>query len=141
MDGNELLVKSQQFDIETEENAITGMFALKAEVLARRRLRRDTELSCVLLATAAERFRRKSGTWPETLTALVPEFIEANISDPYSGAQIKILRNNDGIVIYSPGDDGKDNGGVLGGTSGGSNTDIGFRLWDANKRHGGSGSP
>jgi hypothetical protein len=42
---------------------------------------------------------------------------------------------SDGIVIYSVGDDGADDGGTLAdGSEPQDGTDIGFRLWDVPRR-------
>ena len=63
------------------------------------------------------------------------QFIAAIPDDPYTGDPIIYRRLADGVVIYSVGLDGKDDGGnvdVVNVSEPG--TDIGIRLWDPAKR-------
>jgi len=63
-------------------------------------------------------------------------YLRGTPTDPYDGQPLRWRRFDDGLVVYSIGPDGEDNGGKLDRqnppvTPG---TDIGFRLWDAAKR-------
>jgi hypothetical protein len=62
-------------------------------------------------ALAAERFRRAEGHLPETLEQLVPRFLPHLPPDPYTGAAQRMIHAEDGVLIYSVGLDGVDNGG------------------------------
>jgi hypothetical protein len=59
--------------------------------------------------------------------------------DPYDGQPLRCRRLKDGVVAYSVGPDGKDDGGNLRpeqaeeGAEGGG-LDVGFRLWDVAHR-------
>ena len=84
---------------------------------------------------AAERYRQARGRWPDSLADLVPGQLAALPLDPYDGQPLRWRRLPYGIVIYSVGRDGEDNGGKLDRanpyTQG---TDLGVELWDVPHR-------
>jgi hypothetical protein len=85
---------------------------------------------------AAERYRLARGTWPPALDALVPDLLAKVPADPFDGEPLRYRRLDDRIVVYSVGDDGRDDGGETESTSStGTSRDIGFRLWDPPGRH------
>ncbi len=95
----------------------------------------EAELRCTLVMVAVERFRRRKGRWPESLNELVPEFLARLPTDPCNGLPLCYRRLKDGVVIYSVGADGVDNGGNIsrrGATTAG--VDWGVRLWDVPAR-------
>jgi hypothetical protein len=90
---------------------------------------------CAIAALAAERFRLAHGHWPDTLAALVPEFIPGTSTDPFDGQSLRLSRLRDSIVIYSIGPDGIDNGGLVNRENfQPPGFDIGFQLWDVSQR-------
>jgi hypothetical protein len=97
--------------------------------------RSKAELRCAAAALAAERYRLAKGHWPDRLDALVPDYLAAVPNDPFDGRPLRLHRRADGIVIYSIGPDGTDDDGNLdrknARTSG---TDLGFQLWDLDRR-------
>jgi len=98
-------------------------------------LRNQARLRCSYVAFAVERFRRSHGRWPDSLAALVPEFLKELPADPYTGLPLRFRRLADGVVIYSVGPDEKDDGGKLDRTNPtASGTDLGFQLWDVAHR-------
>jgi hypothetical protein len=91
----------------------------------------QARLRCLIAALAAERYRRAHGRWPEDLERLTPEWLEAVPADPFDGRPLRSARLADGLVIYSVGYDGKDDGGRLAANwASGQDGDLGFRLWD-----------
>jgi hypothetical protein len=93
------------------------------------------QMRCLRVALAAERYRQAHGAWPGSLEHLVPEFLPEVLSDPFDGEPLRYREVEDGRVIYSVGQDGIDDGGVLfrsGPLSPG--TDFGCRLWDVAHR-------
>jgi hypothetical protein len=97
----------------------------------------------ITTALAIERYRIAHGRWPESLQQLVPQFIGNLPLDPFDGQALRYRRLPDGVVVYSIGWDGIDDGGDVNGyeTFGMSQAkDIGFRLWDPNKRRQPAGS-
>jgi hypothetical protein len=93
-------------------------------------------------ALAAERYRQATGRWPETLAALVPEYLARVPADPRDGQPLRLRRFDGGIVIYSVGADDSDDGGAIDWNASGVMTpksaqkplDWVIRLWDAARR-------
>jgi hypothetical protein len=82
--------------------------------IEQRYLATHTFLRQIQTACALERFRRKHGEYPQTMDALVPDFIEAVPRDVMDGQPLRYRRVADGrFILYSIGQNGKDDGGVL----------------------------
>jgi hypothetical protein len=97
--------------------------------------RHHAMLRCTLVALAAERYRLRHRAWPQTAAELVPEFLPELPLDPFDGQPLRYKRLPDGIVIYSVGADGIDDGGQISPTlMQQPMTDIGVRLRDVNYR-------
>jgi ABC-type transport system involved in multi-copper enzyme maturation permease subunit len=104
----------------------------------------EARITCIIVALAAERYRRQHGTWPASLSDLVPALLPALPIDPLDGQPLRYRRLRDGVVIYSVGPDGIDNGGNLpqlglvvmgaGGMGRPGGIDVGIRLWDPAQR-------
>jgi hypothetical protein len=93
------------------------------------------ELRCAAAALAAELYRLAKGHWPERLDDLVPDYLPAVPTDPFDGRPLRLRRTEDGLIVYSVGPDGEDNGGNLDRKNERApGTDLGFRLWDAGRR-------
>jgi hypothetical protein len=97
---------------------------------------RKTAMLCGLRALLAlERYRRDKGTWPAKLDDLTPKLLKTVPLDPYDGKPLRYRRVKDGVIVYSVGPDGKDDGGNIDRakpTDPG--TDLGFQLWDVKHR-------
>ncbi|MEE2830448.1 MAG: hypothetical protein VX498_14765 [Myxococcota bacterium] len=66
---------------------------------------------------ALEAFRAQKGSYPQSLSALVPEHLEALPDDPFDSSGAPLRYRSQGteqgsIVLYSVGPDGIDDGGV-----------------------------
>src|SRR6478752_8042824 len=60
---------------------------------------------------AAERFRRQMGRWPASLEEVVQAgLLRAVPTDPFTDRPLLFKRTADGLVIYSVGPDGQDDG-------------------------------
>ena len=102
----------------------------------------QTVMRCAMVLTALERYRRANERWPDRLEDLVPAFLPRGVPrDPYDGELLRYHRITDGVVVYSVGPDGQDDGGVKlthrrisspGPPPAG--VDVGFRLWDPAQR-------
>jgi tRNA A-37 threonylcarbamoyl transferase component Bud32 len=99
-------------------------------VSARSFLRSLTLLRCAAVGLAVERYRQGEGRWPERLEDLEPKYATGPFLDPYDGRPLRYLRRPDGVTVYSVGPDGQDDGGRVEADG----TDVGFRLWDVNRR-------
>jgi len=72
----------------------------------------ETERQLTLAAIALKRCQLRHGTLPPSLEALVPELLPATSYDPMSGKALCYRLKPDGsFVLYSVGEDGKDDGG------------------------------
>jgi len=78
-----------------------------------RAMRAETERSLVLCAIALKRYAlRHEGAAAPNLEALVPDFLPSVPTDYMDGLPMKYRFNGDGsFVLYSVGEDGKDDGG------------------------------
>jgi hypothetical protein len=83
--------------------AVWNAFHTTARGLAHRDL--------VLAAIAARQFEQKHGQLPDSLAALVPEFLPAVPTDPFDGKALRFQITDEGLVLYSIGRDRKDDGG------------------------------
>jgi hypothetical protein len=81
----------------------------------------DATRDLVRLAVAATAHKAKHGQYPAKLRDLVPEFIPEVPLDPFDGRPIRLRRADGLLVLYSIGQDRKDDGG---------------RPWDDQKRDG-----
>jgi len=90
-----------------------------------RAMRSETERSLVLAAIALKRHQLKHRRVPETLDALVPEFLSSVPVDFMAGQPLRYVpRSNNTFLLYSVGENGKDDGGdgtVLAGKPGARN--------------------
>lgn len=88
-----------------ESLAITARFTSKA-------LRAETDRSMTLCAIALKRYSLRHGKLPDTLGALVPEFVSAVPVDYMDGQSLRYRLNADGsFLLYSVGENLTDDGG------------------------------
>jgi hypothetical protein len=89
----------------------------------------------VIAAIAVERYRLANGRWPESLQELSPNLLNTGPLGPFDGAPLRYRRVADGVVIYTVGNDGTDDGGNLNRAGGpAKGTDLGCQLWDVKHR-------
>jgi hypothetical protein len=127
------------FDADLESlprEAILSRLFLKAMTkLGEPERRKHAHLRCLTAALAAERYRREHGAWPESLDKLVPAQLTAVPLDPFDGRPLRYRRTEDGVMIYSVGHDGIDDGGNLDREHPKQpGVDVGCRLWDVPHR-------
>ena len=78
----------------------------------RRTMMAETGRRVVITAVALKRFQLKHGQFPDSLSALCPEFLAAVPVDPMDGNPLRYRKNDDGTyLLYSVGEDGVDDGG------------------------------
>lgn len=88
---------------------ITGHHASRALAL-------QNGSECLRALLACERYRRKTGVYPETLAALVPEYLGAVPRDTYSGGELHYSRERE--LLWAEGENVRDDGGEPRGTVG-----------------------
>ena len=75
----------------------------------------QTAADQVVLACALERYRLANGKFPESLSALSPQFIAQVPHDLFTGESYKYRRSEDGqFILYSIGWNERDDGGTPG---------------------------
>jgi hypothetical protein len=93
-------------------------------------------LRCGAAAVALERYRLANGRWPNNLDDLVPQYLSKVPIDIYDRQPLHYRRLPDGVLIYTIGEDQKDDGGRrVRIKAGSSDADVGFQLWDPERRH------
>jgi hypothetical protein len=65
------------------------------------------------IAIAAERHRRRQGSQPADLDALVPTFLPMVPRDPFDGQPMRFRMQGEELLIYSVGVNGIDDGGLM----------------------------
>jgi hypothetical protein len=64
-----------------------------------------------ITAVALKRYQLRNGNYPPTLKALVPQFLPAVPRDPVDGNPLRYQQSGKTFMLYSIGEDGRDNGG------------------------------
>jgi len=75
-------------------------------------LRTIAQLRTARVALAIERYRLASGRLPDALTDLVPTYLDAVPIDPFDGKDLRYEKLGVGFVVYSIGEDLRDDGGT-----------------------------
>jgi hypothetical protein len=117
-----------------DEALATRLLMPAVEKIGPAERRRLAAVRCLLAAAAAERYRQEHGAWPESLARLAPGLLTEVPLDPYDGRPLRYRRLEDGVVVYSVGEDGKDDGGKLRREGFTPAPDVGYRLWDVKHR-------
>jgi hypothetical protein len=101
---------------------LSNQFPTEAETTAYLRIMR--------VALALDQYAQDQGAFPETLAALVPEFLDAVPEDPQTGAPLTYRHEAEGCTVYAFGDNGVDDGGAIdpSGSVRGLSGDIAMRL-------------
>jgi hypothetical protein len=143
-DYQQLLAVQKSFSDSTREaNAIedslntdrrgilTSLLAPALSNCIRNGVRSQALHRAVAVAVAATRLRIEKGSLPESLDDLVPAFLPFSPADPFAdNAPLRLTQTDSGLVIYSVGPDGENDGGpVAPGTEpAAGNDDVGLRL-------------
>lgn len=98
-------------------------------------IRSQAMLRSAQVGIAAERYRLKHQRWPESIAELAKAgFIAAVPNDPFDGAPLRWRRTKEGMTAYSVGTDKVDDQGNINNGRFEKGFDIGFRLWDLERR-------
>jgi hypothetical protein len=98
----------------------TGMLIPALDKAAKKFAQVQSYVNLARIACALERHRLARNNYPETLAALVPQFITQLPHDIINGEPLKYHRTDDGqFVLYSVGWNETDDGGVVGLTKNG----------------------
>jgi len=88
----------------------------------------------IAAALAAERYRIEHNVWPTTWEQLSPQYLPNTLLDPFTGKPLILKTLPDGLIIYSVGYNGVDDGGKIFPTDKQFQGDIGYRLWNLESR-------
>ncbi len=91
-------------------------------------------LRCAVAGIACERYRHDHGEWPSTLAAIVPAYLASVPLDPLTDKPLRYEESEAGIVIYSPGRNGLDDGGTHDDAEPLLSGRPRFRLWNPAQR-------
>jgi hypothetical protein len=72
----------------------------------------DAKRRLAVTAVAVCRFRAARGRLPDTLAELSPQFLAILPCDPFDGRPLRMKKTGENLVVYSIGEDGKDDGGI-----------------------------
>lgn len=87
-----------EFDIRYPTHRVMSPAALR---VAQYDLRHRADCGSAAVLLACERFRLKSGRFPNALAELPKELLASVPTDPYTGAPLKFARTPDGIAVYA----------------------------------------
>jgi hypothetical protein len=74
-------------------------------------LRNIAQLRTARVGLAIQRYRLATGNLPDTLVDLVPKYLDAVPEDPFDGRTLRYEKLETGFVVYSVGEDRRDDGG------------------------------
>ncbi len=74
-------------------------------------IRSIAQLRAARVGLAVQRYRLATGNIPDTLTELVPTYLETIPKDPFDGSELRFRKLESGFVVYSVSEDGRDDGG------------------------------
>jgi hypothetical protein len=117
----------------TPYNLFTGMLIPALDKVAKKSANAQTYVNLARIACALERHRLAHGNYPETLDALVPQFIAQLPHDVINGEPLKYRRTDERqFVLYSVGWNETDDGGTVvmrKGKNANVNQDLGDWVW------------
>ncbi len=94
------------------------------------------DLGATAILIAAERHRKNTGQWPESIAAIDPAILPRPPADPYTGEPYRIQRGHGGLIVYSVGANRRDDQGEFDneGLQNDGTDDIIARGWDVSRR-------
>lgn len=95
-----------------EEALMTQWLIPVPSPLFLRKANLDATLGNAELALALKIYKEKNGSYPDRLTQIVPEILKELPKDPFTGEDHVYHRAGYGFIIYSLGDNAKDDGGI-----------------------------
>jgi hypothetical protein len=109
-----LLAFSKSFDNRRRNHSrwrlFSGMF-LPTYGVFRNSAEGSARLGTARIALAIERYRLAQGGLPDSLGDLIPTSLDAVPTDPFDGQPLRYKKLANGYVVYSVGENGKDDGG------------------------------
>jgi len=105
-------LNSSPFSRTTDFRSMISESIMFLDSVTRRVMQVEVAKQTALTAIALKRYQLKYKNYPQSLEAMVPEFISAVPNDPMDGQPLRCRRNANGtFLLYSVGENGKDDGG------------------------------
>ncbi|HOX06859.1 MAG TPA: hypothetical protein PK280_10690 [Planctomycetota bacterium] len=98
--------------LEEPHGVMTGLFLPAAGRLALNVCRGTAQIRLTDMALAAAAYRAEHGRYPVKAGDIVPTFIPAIPQDPFDGQPLRMRAVDGELLLYSVGEDGKDDGGA-----------------------------
>jgi hypothetical protein len=100
------------FGIDENVSSMMSQSLVSIQRVPQRIFRTEVARQIVIAAIALKRYQLRHAAYPRELAALTPDFVAEIPRDPMDGKPLHYRLNSDGTyVLYSVGDDGKDDGG------------------------------
>ena len=98
--------------------------------------RYQTDLAANAILIAAERHRKKTGKWPDSVAAIDRAILPTAPPDPFTGASFRMEHHDGQLFVYSLGPNGRDEHGAYSPRTwmSGVDDDAGAQLWDVSER-------
>lgn len=113
-----------------ENNAVgkilSGVVNVSFDSLFEKRFEENFSVKATQLLIALKAYKQTTGNLPDSLTALVPNYIPTAIQDPFDGNPIRYSKDEE--VIYSIGKNLKDDSGNISEDDWRQGEDFGFKL-------------
>lgn len=93
------------------QRPMTRLMTLTAPMTIVGAMKDIARLRLARTALAVERYRLAAAALPPDLTSIVPKYLPKVPADPYDGQPIRYKKRETGYLLYSIGEDGKDDGG------------------------------
>ncbi len=126
---DELMNSASQSSLPWNRNILTEMMAPAMTTVAVATARSLAVRDALRVAVAIETMRARTGERPSALMELVPDYLPAVPSDPFTGGTLRYQVGDDNYVVYSLGKDKVDNGGLVEDSV----TDVGVRITTASE--------
>ena len=122
--------------IKTTDNRVVRMLAPAVEKVYFAHCRSQANLRAAAVGVACERYRLANQRWPASLDVLVDARLIAAVPlDPVDGKALRYRQDKEKIVVYSIGNNEKDDGGHIDREQlDAAAVDVGFRLWRPDQR-------
>ncbi|CAN5618645.1 hypothetical protein BH11PLA2_BH11PLA2_19300 [soil metagenome] len=117
------------------EMKMTCLLLPAVEKVANSYWRSVAEARCIVVALACERYRLKHGAWPRQLLDLPKELLQSIPVDPFNAQALRFLHLEEGIMIYSTGRDGANDGIAMSKGLQPVGPRESIRLWDISQRY------
>jgi len=100
------------FSNNTDFHSMLSQAIVSLSGVSRTVMRVEVAKQTVVTAIALKRYQLKHGNYPSDLKSLVPEFVPSVPLDPVDGQPLRYRLNSNGtFLLYSVGENGKDDGG------------------------------